>query len=350
MTRLLAGIAARAVPTDRLTVNVLEVAGRTGTPVIFVHGNVSSSLFWQQAMLDLPEGYRPLAVDLRGFGDTDPAPVDATRGLRDYAEDVAATVDALGLSSAHLVGWSMGGGVVLQLLRDRGAPVRTVTLVNPVSPFGFGGTRGADGELIDAAGSGSGGGAANPDFVRLLGAGDRSADSPLSPRWVLLSFYVKPPFEPEHADMFVESMLSTRVGDEHYPGDLVPSEGWPGVAPGRSGVLNTMAPTHFRLDDLHTIDPKPPIRWIRGAADQIISDTSMFDLANLGALGAVPEWPGEATHPPQPMIAQTRTVLDRYAAAGGTYDEIIIANAGHSPHIERPAEFNAALREILAKG
>ncbi|MPZ82610.1 MAG: alpha/beta fold hydrolase [Actinophytocola sp.] len=350
MPQLLAGITARAVPTDRLTVHVLEVDGRTGTPVVFVHGNVSSSLFWQQTMLDLPAGYRPLAVDLRGFGDSDPLPVDATRGVRDYADDVTATVDALGLGPVHLVGWSMGGGVVLQLLRDHPALVRTVTLMNPVSPYGFGGTRGESGELIDAAGTGSGGGAANPDFVRLLREGDRSADSALSPRRVLLTFYVKPPFEPEHADMFVESMLSTRIGDDHYPGDLTPAEGWPGVAPGRSGVLNTMAPNHFRLDDLHTITPKPPIRWIRGADDQIVSDASMFDLANLGALGALPDWPGAATHPPQPMLAQTRAVLDRYAAEGGTYDEVVIADAGHSPHLEKPAEFNAALREILAKG
>ncbi|MGH3762156.1 alpha/beta fold hydrolase [Actinophytocola sp.] len=349
MSNLLAGITASAVPTDRLTVNVLSVRD-TGVPVVFVHGNVSSSLFWQPAMLALPASYRPLAVDLRGFGDTEPLPVDATRGVRDYADDVAGVLDALSLGPVHLVGWSMGAGVALQLLRDRPSLVRTVTLVAPVSPYGFGGTRGTEGELIDEAGACSGGGGGNADFVAALAAGDRSADTPLSPRQVLRSFYVKPPFVPEHEDIFVESMLSTRTGDDHYPGDSVPSPGWPGLAAGGRGVLNTMAPNHFRLDDLHEITPKPPIRWLRGDADQIVSDASMFDLANLGALGALPDWPGAETHPPQPMIAQTRAVLDRYAAAGGTYDEIVIADAGHSPHIEKPAEFSAALREILAKG
>ncbi|MCT2585498.1 alpha/beta hydrolase [Actinophytocola gossypii] len=345
----LPGITARRVPTDRLRVNVLEVDGRAGTPVVFVHGNVSSSLFWQRAMLDLPAEYRPVAVDLRGFGDTEPLPVDATRGVRDYADDVAALVAALDLGPVHLVGWSMGGGVVLQLLRDRPTGVRTVTLVNPVSPYGFGGTRGADGEPYDDAGTGAGGGAANPDFVRLLAEGDRSDGSPLSPRQVLLTYYVKPPFHPEHTDTFVESMLSTRTGDAHYPGDAVPSDAWPGVAAGRSGVLNTMSPNHFRLDDLHTVDPKPPIRWIRGADDQIVSDTSVFDLAFLGSAGALPDWPGAGTRPPQPMVTQTRAVLDRYAEAGGTYDEVVFTDCGHSPHVERPAEFDAALREILAK-
>ena len=90
MQTLLPGITWERVPTRRLTMGVLSAAGRSGQPVLFVHGNVSSSLFWQPVMLALPEGYRPLAVDLRGFGDTDQEPVDATRGLGDYADDLAA--------------------------------------------------------------------------------------------------------------------------------------------------------------------------------------------------------------------------------------------------------------------
>jgi pimeloyl-ACP methyl ester carboxylesterase len=88
--KLLPGITAGRVPTRRLTTHVLSVAGRSGPAVLFVHGNVSSALFWQSAMLALPANYRPLAIDLRGFGDTDPEPVDATRGVRDYSDDLAA--------------------------------------------------------------------------------------------------------------------------------------------------------------------------------------------------------------------------------------------------------------------
>jgi pimeloyl-ACP methyl ester carboxylesterase len=138
METLLPGITAERMPTSRLTVAVLSVADRTGPAVLFVHGNVSSSLFWQPAMLALSEPYRPLAIDLRGFGGTDPEPVDATRGLRDYADDLAAAIEALGLDTVHLVGWSMGGGVVLQYLVDRPGEhgVASLTLVDPVSPFG----------------------------------------------------------------------------------------------------------------------------------------------------------------------------------------------------------------------
>jgi pimeloyl-ACP methyl ester carboxylesterase len=317
-----------------------------------VHGNVSSSLFWQPTMLALPAPYRPLAIDLRGFGDTDPEPVDPTRGLRDYADDLAAAIDALGLQAVHLVGWSMGGGVVLQYVVDRPGAHRaaSLTLVDPVSPFGFGGTRDVAGTLCDPSGAGSGGGAVNPEFVARLAAGDRSGESAFSPRRVLLAHYVKPPHVPEHVDILVESMLSTRVGDDHYPGTSRPAGAWPGFAPGDRGVLNTMAPTHFRIADLSAVQPKPPVLWLRGADDVIVSDASLYDLAFLGSIDAVPGWPGEQAWPPQPMVAQTRAVLDGYAAAGGRYREVVIDDAGHGPHLDQPDIFVAELLAHLTGG
>ena len=352
MQTLLPGITAQRVPTSRLTTAVLSVEGRSaGQPVLFVHGNVSSSLFWQPTMLALPEGCRPLAVDLRGFGETDPEPVDATRGLGDYADDLAAVIEVLGLTSVHLVGWSMGGGVVLQYLTQRPAAhqAASVTLVAPVSPYGFGGTYGTDGTLYDPHGAGSGAGSVNGDFVARLAAGDRGADSPTSPRQVLLAHYVKPPFVPSELDIFVESMLSTRTGDDHYPGTSRPAAAWPGFAPGDRGVLNTMAPTHFRITSLAGLEPKPPVLWLRGADDVIVSDTSLYDFGYLGSIGAVPGWPGPDACPPQPMLAQTRALLDGYAAAGGRYREVVIEDSGHGPQLDQPAGFRAALAEHLAQ-
>jgi pimeloyl-ACP methyl ester carboxylesterase len=119
------------------------------------------------------------------------------------------------------------------------------------------------------------------------------------------------------------------------------------VAPGERGVLNTMAPTVFDLSGITDLPAKPPVLWIRGDADAIVSDASLFDLAQLGALGAVPGWPGADVCPPQPMVSQTRAVLDRYAAGGGTYREVVLPGVGHSPHVERPQEFVVALLEHL---
>ncbi|MEU0569411.1 alpha/beta hydrolase, partial [Nonomuraea sp. NPDC005983] len=311
------------VTTPRLTQHVMTVEGRSGEAVLFVHGNVSSAAFWRDSMAALPQGCRPLAVDLRGFGGTDPAPVDASRGLRDFSDDVLELVDALELDGVHLVGWSLGGGVVLQMLRDRPAAVRSVTLVNPISPYGFGGTEGADGRLTHPDGTGAGAGAANPDFVARLSAGDVSAEAPTSPLSVFRSSYVKNPVPDE--GFYVRSMLTTHVGEANYPGDAAGSAEWPGVSPGKRGVLNAIAPTNFRLDDLHEIDPKPPILWIRGADDVIVSDTSLFDLAHLGALGVVAGWPGPTAPPKVSPTTAGHERFGRDPEGGG-------GEGGPSPH------------------
>ena len=104
-----------------------------------------------------------------------------------------------------------------------------------------------------------------------------------------------------------------------------------------------MAPNYCNLSAFADIEPETPVLWVRGADDQIVSDTSFFDFGFLGQLGAVPGWPGADIFPPQPMVSQTREVLDRYRANGGQYQELLIADCGHSPHIEKPEEFNSAL-------
>ena len=112
MTDLQPGISLAYADTARLRTAYLTDARTEGETVVFVHGNVSSSVFWQDSMIALPEGFRAIAPDLRGFGESETAPVDATRGLGDFADDVVALLDSLGIARAHLVGWSMGGGVV----------------------------------------------------------------------------------------------------------------------------------------------------------------------------------------------------------------------------------------------
>ncbi len=76
----------------------------------------------------------------------------------------------------------------------------------------------------------------------------------------------------------------------------------------------------------------------------------MFDMGTLGQLGYVPGWPGADVYPPQPMVSQTRAVLEQYARTGGMpMEEHIIANAGHGPHIEKAEEFNQLYHAFLKK-
>jgi len=318
-------------------------------PVVFVHGNVSSSRFFAELMASLPAEIQAFAPDLRGFGESQVLPVDATRGVRDFADDLGALLDALNLGTAerpvHVLGWSVGGCVAMQLAQDRGDGIASLILEAPMSPYGFGGTHGMDGTACFDDWAGTGGGTANPDFVSRLQAKDASADADTSPRKILQSFYVKPGFAfPDGLeDAYVQAMLTTTVGPGNYPGGASTSENWPTIAPSTQGVNNAISGQYCDLSGFGDIPHRPPVLWVRGADDQIVSDTSLFDLGYLGQLGAVPGWPGDDVFPPQPMIGQTRAVLDRYSANGGVVRETVLPDCGHSPHIEHESAF----RELL---
>ncbi len=340
----LAGIQSHMIQTPRLAVHVLISGPDAGTPVLFIHGNGSSATFWEETMLALPQGFRGIALDLRGYGDTEARPIDATLGLGDMVADVHALVQTLDLGQFHIVGHSMGGGVVMKYSIAYPADLLSITLVDTMSPYGYGGSKGPDGAFTYDDGAPSG---INPDFVKLLAAGEKGTENPMAPRNVFRQFYVKPPFIPAREDALIDSMLSTKIGDDFYPGNSVPSPNWPGAAPGDKGVLPAFNRKYYNASALADIHPQPPILWIRGADDLIVGDMAMFDMAALGAIGAVPGYPGTEECPPQPMLVQIRAVLDRYAANGGHYEEVVIADAGHSPYLEKPAEFNAVFHKIL---
>lgn len=339
----LPSIYAETVTTTRITTRLLSCGDPAGVAVLFLHGNASSATFWEETMLALPSGFRALAPDQRAYGDADPTKkIDATRGLADLSDDAAALLDHLNIPKAHVVGHSLGGSVVWQMLMDHPDRIITATVVCPGSPYGYGGTKDLDGTPCWDDFAGSGGGIVNAAFAERMKAGDRSTDNPQSaPRVVMNTFYWKPPFVPAREEDLLSSVLSAHVGAEDYPGDFVSSPNWPFVAPGKFGPSNALSPKYNRhVDRLYAIDLKPPILWIRGSHDQIISDKSLFDVGTLGAMGVIPGYPGAEVYPSQPMVGQTRAVLDKYQAAGGRYAEIVIDDTGHTPYIEKPDEFN----------
>lgn len=344
----LEGVSSRIVDTGPLKMHVLISGPEDGTPAIFIHGNGSSATFWEETMLALP-GFRAVAPDMRGYGDTEPLTIDATLGLSDMVRDVRSLVETLGMEEHHLVGHSMGGGVAMKYAVAHPGDLLSITLVDTMSPYGYSGSKDVDGTPCHEDGAPAGAAGVNPDFVKLLAANEQGTDDPMAPRNVLRQFYVKPPFIPEREDALVQSMLSVKVGDDWYPGDSVPSEHWPGAAPGERGVVNAFSRKYFDASGLADIDPKPPILWIRGADDLVVSNNAMWDIAALGAMGVVPGWPGPDECPPQPMLDQIRAVLKEYEGGGGSFREEVIEDAAHSPFIEKPGTFSALLHSFLAR-
>jgi len=343
------GVTLQVVATSRLETHVLTSGPEDDTPVLFIHGNASSSRFFEDTLAALASlsRYRGLAPDLRGYGDSETKTLDATRGLRDFSDDLHELVLALGLDRFHLEGWSAGGSVAIQYTMDHPSMVASLVLVDPMSPYGFGGTKDNGGTPCWPDFAGSGGGTANPEFVSRLEANDRSDGDPNSPRNVMNNFYFKPPFRAAKEEIFLSSLLSTKTGEGNYPGDMTVSENWPGVAPGERGMNNAISPKYCNLEDFALVQPGPPVLWVRGEDDSIVSDTSLLDFGYLGQLDVVPGWPGVEVSPPQPMVSQMRAVLDAYEARGGRYREEVIPDCGHTPHVEKPQEFRRLLFGFL---
>lgn len=101
----------------RGTTFVREIDGPPDTPaVVLLHGLIASGgLNWFQAFPHLEGRYRVIAPDLRGHG----RGIRAWRRFRlaDCADDVAATLEVLGIERAIVVGYSMGGPVAQLLWR-----------------------------------------------------------------------------------------------------------------------------------------------------------------------------------------------------------------------------------------
>jgi len=109
--------------------NMYYVEQGSGEPVVLIHGNTSSSVWWEYTLARLGNAYHFIAPDLRGRGDTGGPAAGFT--IETLADDLRGLIDHLGLGPAHLVGHSLGSDVVLQYALDHVADVKSLVLMNP---------------------------------------------------------------------------------------------------------------------------------------------------------------------------------------------------------------------------
>jgi pimeloyl-ACP methyl ester carboxylesterase len=104
----------RRVAAAGVTLAVLDEG--EGPPVLLLHGFPDSSRVWRRQVPVLVEaGLRVIALDLRGFGNSDrPEGVDAYR-VRHSVADMLAVLDDLEIQRAHVVGHDWGAGVAWAL-------------------------------------------------------------------------------------------------------------------------------------------------------------------------------------------------------------------------------------------
>jgi pimeloyl-ACP methyl ester carboxylesterase len=97
-----------------------------GDPVLLVHGHPFDRSMWRPQVTALvTAGWRAIAPDLRGYGESSTSAEKTTLG--EFATDLVAVLDHAEVDTAHVVGLSMGGQIVMELMEQ--IPHRILSLV-----------------------------------------------------------------------------------------------------------------------------------------------------------------------------------------------------------------------------
>lgn len=110
-------------------------AGQGEVTVVLIHGNMSSSVHFQNLMTKLERKYKVYAIDMVGFGDSSYR--RKIFSLEDFSRDISEFIKHFDLNNIYLVGWSTGGGVVLETAVDNQDRVKGIFLLSSVAVNGM---------------------------------------------------------------------------------------------------------------------------------------------------------------------------------------------------------------------
>jgi pimeloyl-ACP methyl ester carboxylesterase len=116
---------------DQIEVEGLRIAYQRageGPPLVLLHGNPLDSREWRRQLDGLSDDFAVVAWDMPGCGGSSDPPEHFR--MRDYADCLAAFIEALGLEQPHLLGLSFGSGLALEFYRWHPKIPRTLVLAS----------------------------------------------------------------------------------------------------------------------------------------------------------------------------------------------------------------------------
>lgn len=106
-----------------------EIQGDGEIPLVMVHGAFESLHNWDWVVPHLPDSFRVLAYDRRGYGESERP--DGAGGIHEHVTDLAALIEHLGVAPAWVVGQSGGGNITLRLAAERPDLLRGIVAHEP---------------------------------------------------------------------------------------------------------------------------------------------------------------------------------------------------------------------------
>lgn len=103
--------------------------------MVLVHGNMSSSVHFQVLMEKFEDRFTVYALDLPGFGDS--TYNKELNSLREMSKYLVEFIEKLNIDKTYLLGWSTGGGVVMEAAADIPEKVQKIFLLSSVGVQGY---------------------------------------------------------------------------------------------------------------------------------------------------------------------------------------------------------------------
>ena len=126
------------IAANGITLNARVSDERTKPPLLLLHGHPQTHLIWHRVAPKLAEHFTLVAVDLRGYGDSDKPASDASVNHAPYskrvmAQDMVSVMHALGFTRFKVLAHDRGARVTHRMLVDHPTVVERATLLD-ISP------------------------------------------------------------------------------------------------------------------------------------------------------------------------------------------------------------------------
>ena len=106
-----------------------------GKKLLVLHGNFGSSLHFRRLIDNPPAGVELILPDMRGFGES--SYNTRITCLKDFALDMVELCAKLGIERLPVLGWSLGGGVAMEMAALAPELVEKLFLMNSTSCYGY---------------------------------------------------------------------------------------------------------------------------------------------------------------------------------------------------------------------